>query len=622
MRASETAAWSPGSMNASAFGCAFTMPLHALKFCVGSGPVLSGPTSLMFGRCCWSTCFMPATRWSSTGRPGIGLPSTISPLASAGIFFSIVFASDAPSATLSLPTKVVTLLPGGGGVSTDTCGMPRATPCANGRTNRSGVVVIVAMPSFDVCIADWNIWTSCGPLIPFGAALLSLMPSTPAAALAPNAISWKAFWVVVAVIMASVTSLADFFWPLELLDLSLPPHAATAKARATAMTPASNAPRGERLKDDISTLPETRTRKGRIGAAGRSQREPRPLAAAATPQQAVERDRGEDHRAGRERAPVQRHVEVHEAAVDDAEQDGAEHGADDRRASAAQRRAADDRGGDGLQLEPGADVRVAGREEREAHHPGDPAEQAHEHERLDAHARDGDAGERGRLRVGADRPDAVTERGQAEDDGQDDPGDDQDPDRDRQAERGAAEGREERALGPRGGDLLAVAQREGDPAKNRRRGERGDDRGDRDDLDEHGLDEAHAAAEHDADRGGEPRVHPAAHEERRDDQRQAEDRADREIDLAHRDQERHARREDPDVDRLRQDVLDLAPREELGVQDPDRDREDDGGDEDAVGLEFEHPAAGAAERVERRALCYAGVVAGSVRLRPLARIPG
>ena len=89
--------------------------------------------------------------------------------------------------------------------------------------------------------------------MPFGAALLSLMPSAPAAALAPNAISWKAFCVVVAVIMARFTSLSAFLPPplappelLELLELSLPPQAATPKARALAMTAASSAARGER----------------------------------------------------------------------------------------------------------------------------------------------------------------------------------------------------------------------------------------------------------------------------------------------------------------------------------------------------------------------------------------
>src|SRR3954447_18951442 len=556
MRASETAAWSRGSMNASAFGCAFTMPVHALKFCVGSGPVFSGPTSLMFGRCCWRTCLMPWTRRSRTGRPGIGLPSTISPFASAGIFASIALASVWPTWALSLPTNVVTLLPGGGGVSTDTCGMPRDTACENGRTKRSGVVVIVAMPSFDVCIAAWKSWTSFRPSMPFGAALLSLMPSVPAAALAPKAISWNAFWVVVAVIMARVTFLADFFVLdeapeplelLELLELSLPPHAATPKARATVMTPASSTARGEPpIRDDISTLPEMRNEKGERRFATRpSQREPGPLAATAAAQQAVERDRGQDHRTCRERAPVDGDVEVDEPAVDDAEEDRSEHRADDGGAAAAQRGAADDRGGDGLQLEPGADVRVAGREEREAHHPREPAEQAHQHERLDAHARDRDAGERRRLGVGADRAHAVAERREAEHDGEHDPSDDQHPHRDRQPERVAPEEREERALGRQAGHLLAVAERERQPAEHRQRRERRHDRGDRDDLDQGGVGEAHRAAEQDADERGQPGVHAAAHEEGRRDEREAKHRADRQVDLAHRDQERHPGGKDP-----------------------------------------------------------------------------
>jgi hypothetical protein len=106
---------------------------------------------------------------------------------------------------LSLPTNVSTRLPAGGGVSTDTCGMPRPAACANGRAKRSGLTASVAIPSGEVSIAAWKSCTCCGPLIPFGAALVSLMPSAPAAAFAPSAISRKAFWTVLAVIIASVT---------------------------------------------------------------------------------------------------------------------------------------------------------------------------------------------------------------------------------------------------------------------------------------------------------------------------------------------------------------------------------------------------------------------------------
>src|SRR3954449_4179142 len=76
-----------------------------------------------------------------------------------------------------------------------------------------------------------------------------------------------------------------------------------------------------------------------------SQVKPCTAMAATAADQAVERDGGEGHGAGGERAPVDRHVEVGEAAVDGAQQDRAEHGADHRRAAAAQRRAAD-HGGD------------------------------------------------------------------------------------------------------------------------------------------------------------------------------------------------------------------------------------------------------------------------------------
>src|SRR3954469_7622677 len=99
------------------------------------------------------------------------------------------------------------------------------------------------------------------------------MPSTPAAALAPNAISWKAFWVVVAVIIARVTSLADFVWPPPELELEPPPldppHAATPRTRATTSNPADRTVRGERRNaGDIDTLRETRTVTGRRGGTG------------------------------------------------------------------------------------------------------------------------------------------------------------------------------------------------------------------------------------------------------------------------------------------------------------------------------------------------------------------
>ncbi len=116
------------------------------------------------------------------------------------------------------------------------------------------------MPSLEVCIAAWKSWTSCGPLIPVGAALLSLTPSTPAAAFAPNAISWNAFCVVVAVIIARVTSFAACFPPPDVLapPEEPPPHAATPSAKAASTGAASATARGERPgRDGISTPPET-----------------------------------------------------------------------------------------------------------------------------------------------------------------------------------------------------------------------------------------------------------------------------------------------------------------------------------------------------------------------------
>ena len=131
---------------------------------------------------------MPWTRWSSTGRPGIGLPMTISPRRVRGdLREDRLRRAPRRPATLSLPTKRLDVAPGRAAACRPRpAGCRGATACENGRTNRSGVVVIVAMPSLEVCIAAWKSCTSCGPLTPFGAALLSLTPSHAGRGLRPE----------------------------------------------------------------------------------------------------------------------------------------------------------------------------------------------------------------------------------------------------------------------------------------------------------------------------------------------------------------------------------------------------------------------------------------------------
>ena len=94
----------------------------------------------------------------------------------------------------------------------------------SGGLKTSGAVVMYAIPSWDVCAAAWNCCTSWAGSIPFGASSLRLTPNFWAAALEPLAISWKAFWVVLAVTVASLMSL--WFVVVPPVPL-LPPHAAS-----------------------------------------------------------------------------------------------------------------------------------------------------------------------------------------------------------------------------------------------------------------------------------------------------------------------------------------------------------------------------------------------------------
>src|SRR5262249_23727448 len=125
-------------------------------------------------------------------------------------------------------------------------------------------------------------------------------------------------------------------------------------------------------------------------------------------------------------------------------------------------------------------------------------------------------------------------------------------------------------------------------------------------LDEDRVEQAHDAAQRDAEDRRQPRVHAVLHEQRGDDQAQPEHRADGQVDLAHGDQEGHARGDDPDVGRVLDDLLQLAPRQEIGVGDADDDDQRDRRDQDAVGFHLEYAARDAApaliDRFARHAL--------------------
>jgi len=102
------------------------------------------------GRWALITLIMPCTRASSSGNPGMSLPTTTSPVAFAGIFLMISLATDSPRAMLSLATSVFTPLPGSGAASMATTGTPWLVACWVGWAKTSGAVVMYAIPSWAV----------------------------------------------------------------------------------------------------------------------------------------------------------------------------------------------------------------------------------------------------------------------------------------------------------------------------------------------------------------------------------------------------------------------------------------------------------------------------------------
>ena len=142
----------------------------------------------------------PLLRCSSTGRPGVSVPIITSPFAPLGIFGSSALARSWPISSLELPISSLTAssVPAGGGTSTAISGTFCEPACCSGRMNRSGVRVIIATPSLDERAAAWKSWTCFGPLTSAGADSVSFTPGvSAAAALAPSAISWAKFVVVV-----------------------------------------------------------------------------------------------------------------------------------------------------------------------------------------------------------------------------------------------------------------------------------------------------------------------------------------------------------------------------------------------------------------------------------------
>src|SRR4051812_14523022 len=130
-------------------------------------------------------------------------------------------------------------------------------------------------------------------------------------------------------------------------------------------------------------------------------------------------DRDEDHRAEDHVLPLLRNRHDLQPVVEDRDDQGADDRADDRALAAGQRRAADDHGGDRLQLVAEPRAGLGGREPGRDHHAGQPREQPGERVDDQLPAAHADARQRRRLLVGADRVRVAPEDGLVEHDGRD-----------------------------------------------------------------------------------------------------------------------------------------------------------------------------------------------------------
>ncbi len=126
------------------------------------------------------------------------------------------------------------------------------------------------------------------------------------------------------------------------------------------------------------------------------------------------------------------------------------------------------------------------------------------------------------------------------------------------------------AAGAPGPLRKAVGDVEGGAAHHEQHAERHQERRDLEPGHEPAIDEADQEGRDHRDHEGDPERGGAAVEERpHQHRREAEDRADREVELAGRHQQRHGQRHEADLDREDQRVADVARRQEVGVDRPE-----------------------------------------------------
>src|SRR3954454_10566071 len=312
-------------------------------------------------------------------------------------------------------------------------------------------------------------------------------------------------------------------------------------------------------------------------------------------EQPVESDGDEQQEAVDRLLPELVDLQHDERRPDAGQEQGAERRAVDAARAAEDRHAADHDGGDDRELLPGAGVGVDRAEPRGVQHAREAGERSARDEGPEDATRDADAGQRGRLGVGADRVQLAAHAGPAHHVADDEQHRERDERQDRDAQHGVAAELEE-AVGHVGCvDLTALGPREVDAADHVQRAERDDQRWHAGQRHHRAVQQPEERAEEDAGGEGDGDRDVVVGEEHAGRERaDPEHRADGQVDVARDDDDRLADREQRDDRDVEQDVADVLRVEEARV-DGRRAQDDDREDADEARL------AGADERVHELA---------------------
>src|SRR4051794_36592018 len=312
-------------------------------------------------------------------------------------------------------------------------------------------------------------------------------------------------------------------------------------------------------------------------------------------EQPVESDGDEQQEAVDRLLPELVDLQHDERRPDAGQEQGAERRAVDAARAAEDRHAADHDGGHDRELLPGAGVGVDRAEARGVQHAREAGERSARDEGPEDAARDADAGQRGRLGVGADRVQLAAHAGPAHHVADDEQHRERDEREDGDAQHGVAAELEE-AVGHVGCvDLTALGPREVDAADHVQRAERDDQRWHAGQRHHRAVQQPEERAEEDAGGEGDGDRDVVVGEEHAGRERaDPEHRADGQVDVARDDDDRLADREQRDDRDVEQDVADVLRVEEARV-DGRRAQDDDREDADEARL------AGADERVDELA---------------------